>query len=511
MAPAALTFAASTASTSKSTFFPANRPHAPAVVRRARHSPTMVLAVPTPHTRLPPKLMSKLPLTPRPTVVDPSVIVNATTPVVTPTITTTFSNSTGATTEAFPAPMSDPTDLDIAAKMAGAGPVPVAMPTKRNSASNDNGLLTYLREIGSVDLLENHEVVECARHIRNLLQWEDVRRDLHERRCNLKQAELDAINAESADHNESTSSQAFPLPRQVVNNVSVLHRYGRKATVSDLRYARYDVPMDEWALAVDMEPDKFSKELALARAYKDRLVSANLRLVVSIAKKYMRHGVSLADLIQEGSLGLIRGAEKFDHTKGFRFATYVSWWIRQAIQRAISDSARTIRLPTHVNDVAKKASKIRREMEIELNRMPTVEEMAHRMGMKEERLAFILSKAQQTDTLSLDVPLFANSPDTSRSVSLGDMIENTHQTPEEAVSATLLRDDIENVLLMLSPREREVLRLRYGFDDGRGKNFEEIAAIYCVPPNRIRQIEAKAIRKLRHPNFHRCLNDWRGA
>lgn len=268
------------------------------------------------------------------------------------------------------------------------------------------------------------------------------------------------------------------------------------------------VTMAEWAAAVGMTTDAFKTDLEMARHAKDRLVSANLRLVVSIAKRYANNGLSLSDLIQEGSLGLIRGAEKFDHTKGFRFATYVSWWIRQAIQRSISDHARVIRLPTHVNDIAKKAARTKRNFERDYNRSPTMLELAAQLQVKPDRLAFILNKAAQTDTVSLDVPMYSNSSDYGRSVSLGDLIENKGETPEEAVSATLLRDDIENVLLMLSPREREVLRMRYGFDDGKSKNFEEIGAMYCVPPNRIRQIEARAIRKLRHPNFHRCLTDW---
>lgn len=322
--------------------------------------------------------------------------------------------------------------------------------------SGDGGLLAYLKEIGTVDLLEGHEVVECARYVRDLLRWEEVKRELA---------------------SEKGGEVAF----------------------------------EAWASAVGMDVDCFRRELSVARNHKDRLVSANLRLVVSIAKKYSNNGVSLADLIQEGSLGLIRGAEKFDHTKGFRFATYASWWIRQSIQRAISDSARTIRLPTHVNDIAKKAGRVRCQLERDLDRSPTNEELAERLGVTPDRLLFILSKAAQTATVSLDVPLFANSSDSGRSATLGDLIENTGESPEEAVSAGLLRDDIENVLLMLSPREREVLRMRYGFDDGKSKNFDEIGAIYCVPPNRIRQIEARAIRKLRHPNFHRCLMDWRTA
>lgn len=363
---------------------------------------------------------------------------------------------------------------------------PSSAATRRVQA--DRGLLSYLQEIGSVDLLTSAEVAECARHIRNLLRWEGVRRQLAEDRANVE-------DSEGQDASDGDDTVAFDK------------RYRTKMRAG---MNEPDVPVEVWAGAVGMEPSRFAGELAAARAHKDRLVSANLRLVVSIAKKYAHHGVALADLIQEGSLGLIRGAEKFDHTKGFRFATYASWWIRQAVQRAVCDGARTIRLPTHVNDTARKASRVKRELERELGREPTICELSERMGMKEERLSFILHKAQETDTMSLDVPLFPNSSDNSRSVSLGDLIENPHATPEETVSAGLLRDDIENVLLMLSPNEREVLRLRYGFDDGRSKNFEEIGAMYCVPPNRIRQIEARAIRKLRHPNFHRCLTDWRG-
>lgn len=271
-----------------------------------------------------------------------------------------------------------------------------------------------------------------------------------------------------------------------------------------------DVSIAEWAETLGMCVVELERALCKARAGKDRLVSANLRLVVSIAKKYVNNGLSLSDLIQEGSLGLIRGAEKFDHTRGFRFATYASWWIRQAIQRAISDSSRTIRLPTHVNDMAKKAQRVRGEMERDEGRPPSNEELADRLGVRADRLQFVLNKAAQTNTVSLDVPL-AGPSDHGRVATLGDIIENSNKSPEEEVSAELLRDDIENVLLMLSPREREVLRMRYGFDDGRTKTFDEIGALYCVPPNRIRQIEARAIRRLRHPNFHRCLVDWRSV
>lgn len=326
------------------------------------------------------------------------------------------------------------------------------------SGDTDGGLLAYLREIGAVDMLSGSEVTECASGIRDLLKWENVRAEL-------------------------------------AGNMGV---------------AVDDVSVNDWACHVGMNVDEFVTSLTKARSQKDKLVSANLRLVVSIAKKYRRNGLSLSDLIQEGSLGLIRGAEKFDHTKGFRFATYASWWIRQAIQRSIAESSRTIRLPTHVNDVARKAGRIRAELLRELGRNPTYTELAEKLGITARRLRFILSKATETDTVSLDVPLSSCSSSTSasRSATLGDLIENQTASPEETVSARLMRDDIENVLLMLSPREREVLRMRYGLDDGRSKSFDEIGAIYSVPSTRIRQIENRAMRRLRHPNFHRALIEY---
>lgn len=354
-----------------------------------------------------------------------------------------------------------------------------ASPSQHFSSSRgdmgDRGLKDYLKEIGTVDLLEVHEVEECAHHIRTLLRWESVKYELE---ANLSGAEN-------------------------IQRPSLSTRYFRpKASSADI------VTMEMWAEAVGEDPRTFPARLNQLRRFKDRLIQANLRLVVSIAKKYSNNGVSLCDLIQEGSIGLIRGAEKFDHTKGFKFATYASWWIRQAIQRCISDNARVIRLPTHVTDIAKRAARMQREFQREHNRSPTMNELAELTGVKPQRLAFVLNKTASTDTVSLDVPLFNSSDPGNRTVSLVDVIENNTESPEEAVSAGLLRDDIESVLLMLSPRERDVLRMRYGFDDGRSKNFDEIGAIYCVPPNRIRQIEARAIRKLRHPNYHQCLTEW---
>lgn len=324
----------------------------------------------------------------------------------------------------------------------------------------DGGLLIYLREIGSVRLLDSSEVVECARAVRDLLEWERVRGEV---------AEAHAVSEGAVEADFET----------------------------------------EWALACG-QGDDFAEEVEKNRRLKDKLVSSNLRLVVSIAKKYTNNGVGLADLIQEGSLGLIRGAEKFDHTKGFRFATYASWWIRQAIQRAITESSRTIRLPSHVNDVARKANRVRGELSRDLGRDPSSVELAEKLNITPQRLRFIISKAAETDTVSLDVPLFsgAGGGADARSATLGDLIENKGESPEEAVTAQLMQDDVENVLRMLRPREREVLRLRFGLDGLGTKSFDEIGAIYSVPPNRIRQIESRAMRRLRHPNFHRALMEY---
>lgn len=536
-----LTFASSAA-------VPRHKPHFTAhhkgrtALRRMRQRPTLTLALPLSPTRLPNAALKP-----------EKAAVQRTKSVSTPT---------SPKPPALSSSPSEPPSVSRPDRIVSKRAVPDAdlgnqaftKLNKKSSAFSDSGLLAYLNEIGTVDLLETHQVIECARQVRILLQWETVRQKLYEQRrsssfspiCELSTLSVTSISnsprrsrsisnldshatpVDSRSNPKFDNSATFSPPNVSVddstniskqNSISFHARPGTNTVPNNPkkfwadrmdRHSYEDVPVEDWAHAVGMEVKTFKQKLAVARMQKDRLVSANLRLVVSIAKKYMHKGVNLNDLIQEGSLGLIRGAEKFDHRKGFKFATYASWWIRQSIQRAISDTSRTIRLPTHVNEAVKKASKFRREMELEFNRPPTTAELAERMGFSEERLTFVLTKLQETETLSLDVPLsFGSTRGSSRSVSLGDMIENTQQSPEDVVCANLLRDDIENVLLMLSPKEREVLRLRYGFDDGRGKNFDEIAAMYCVPPNRIRQIEAKAIRKLRHPNFHRCLRDWR--
>ncbi|MGD1849091.1 MAG: RNA polymerase sigma factor RpoD [Cyanophyceae cyanobacterium] len=310
----------------------------------------------------------------------------------------------------------------------------------------EDSIRLYLQEIGRIRLLRADEEIELARKIADLLEMERV---------------YDALDEE--------------LDR--------------------------DPTYQEWADAMEMKLSAFRRRLHGGRRAKDKMVQSNLRLVVSIAKKYMNRGLSFQDLIQEGSLGLIRAAEKFDHEKGYKFSTYATWWIRQAITRAIADQSRTIRLPVHLYETISRIKKTTKLLSQEMGRKPTEEEIATRMEMTIEKLRFIAKSAQLP--ISLETPI--GKEEDSR---LGDFIESDGETPEDQVAKSLLREDLESVLDTLSPRERDVLRLRYGLDDGRMKTLEEIGQIFNVTRERIRQIEAKALRKLRHPNRNSILKEY---
>ena len=350
---------------------------------------------------------------------------------------------------AEPAPAADDERVARAAAFAASIGDDVEEPTRRKfhsrnrgaeGAGSDDPVRLYLKEIGQVPLLDARQEVRVAARIRRGTEAEETLEQLAET------GELGSLE-----------------PGDVA-------RYNR--LVRDGGRAR------------------------------DELTRANLRLVVSIAKRYVGRGMVLLDLIQEGNLGLMRAVEKFDHTKGFKFSTYATWWIRQAITRAIADQARTIRIPVHMVEAMNRVKRVQRQMHQELKREPTVEELAAECDEPVEKIREILRISQ--DLLSLDSPV--GEEDESN---LGDFIEDQNaQAPVDVAARNLLSKAVSEVLYELSEREQEVVRLRFGLDDGRPRTLEEVGRQFGVTRERIRQIEAKTLAKLRHPHRSDRLRDY---
>lgn len=336
----------------------------------------------------------------------------------------------------------------------------------------DDPVRMYLKEIGRVPLLTANEEISIAK-----------------RMADGKPAETAIINfvkAQTGDEYDDFKLAIMGLAQKKLNQT--FKDYG--LAFDALAETEYCI---DPALVDAAEDGQYAKS---------QLAEANLRLVVSVAKRYVGRGMLFLDLIQEGNLGLIKAVEKFDYRKGYKFSTYATWWIRQAITRAIADQARTIRIPVHMVETINKLVRVNRQLLQELGREPRPEEVAAEMGISEEKVREIIKVAQEP--VSLETPI-GEEEDSH----LGDFIpDDDAPAPENMASSAMLQAHLEEVLRTLTPREEKVLRLRFGLDDGKTRTLEDVGKVFNVTRERIRQIEAKALRKLRHPSRSKRLRDF---
>ena len=362
-----------------------------------------------------------------------------------------------------------------------------AVPEKEPVVSAKEQKLSDLLEKGKVrGVLSYKEIMDALSELE--LDQDQVER-IYETLEELHIDVVEEIEVPEDINQEIAQIQTVLAPSEGLNIEDPVRMYLKEIGKVDLLTAQQEV-----AIATRMsEGDDEAKH---------QLAEANLRLVVSIAKRYVGRGMLFLDLIQEGNLGLIKAVEKFDYRKGYKFSTYATWWIRQAITRAIADQARTIRIPVHMVETINKLIRVNRQLVQEYGRDPRPDEIAKEMGIPEERVREIIKIAQEP--VSLETPI--GEEDDSH---LGDFIPDTDApAPAETVAATLLKEQLMEVIGSLTPREAKVLRLRYGLDDGKARTLEEVGREFNVTRERIRQIEAKALRKLRHPSRSKRLKDF---
>ncbi len=350
----------------------------------------------------------------------------------------------------------------------------------------------YLKEIGRVQLLKPEEEPIIAQQIQS---GEDAKEKLKKDAELHSLLEADVKEGEEAEEKLANPAALEGLSEDDIADLKEASRAGLSAKMK-LENGSEDFLTED-------EKNELERINAIGEEAKNKLISSNLRLVVSIAKKYVGRGMLFLDLIQEGNMGLVKAVEKFDYTKGFKFSTYATWWIRQAITRAIADQARTIRIPVHMVETINKLTRIQRQLTQELGREPTAEEISKQMdGVTPEKVREIQKIAMEP--VSLETPI--GEEDDSH---LGDFIEDKEAlSPDEYANNQLLKDEINMVLQGLTEREEKVLRLRFGLYDGKTRTLEEVGKEFNVTRERIRQIEAKALRKLKHPTRSKRLRDF---
>ena len=365
--------------------------------------------------------------------------------------------------------------------------------------SIDDPVRMYLKEIGKVPLLDIEKEMTLAKAMFEGVQAAEVLGLQRVSALDDKYDEKDDYDSDDlSDDNENASSENTAEVR--IETPEDAEKYADMLLAAD---AKEKEEKEEKAVELSPEEEaRLNKLVEVGENAKKALVEANLRLVVSIAKRHSGKGLSFLDLIQEGNLGLLKAVEKFDYRKGYKFSTYATWWIRQAITRAIADQARTIRIPVHMVETIHKVARVSRRLLQELGHEPSVDEIAKAMNISPERVREITKIA--LDPVSLEMPI-GEEEDSH----LGDFIpDDDSPSPSDAVSHTMLREQLFEVLHTLTPREEQVLKLRFGLEDGRMRTLEEVGSVFNITRERIRQIEAKALRKLRHPSRSKRLKDY---